>query len=215
MITRTFAIGDIHGRFDLMMKALEHIEQWSAPIRVIFLGDYMDRGPQSKQVIARLRAGPDRPGDEWIKLKGNHEDMMIEVHAVRRKWDWWIRNGADATLQSYGADEIPLEIRNWCADLPHYYETDHHFFVHGGVDPQYPSDRQPKDTMLWSRDYDDLEGFPKHIVHGHTPHEYDPTPYSDIRSNLDSGAFKTGKLTVAEFDLAVPGPPKTIITVEM
>ncbi|MFG1479841.1 metallophosphoesterase [Xanthobacter sp. V4C-4] len=99
----TFAIADLHGRADLLEAALAAIEARVASGTVVFLGDDVDRGPKSKQVIARLVAGPSQ-GWEWVCLRGNHEEMMLRAltgcEAVFIERKLWMSNGGDATLRS-------------------------------------------------------------------------------------------------------------------
>ena len=217
---RTFAVGDIHGRFDCLSRALDEIERRATPARIIFLGDYIDRGPQSKEIVETLMRGPRRVGDEWICLKGNHECMMLETIGETsgdiRNLDWWLRNGGDATLASFGG-VIPKPVLDWCEALPVSYASEHHFFVHAGVLPGVPLAEQVPREMLWIRDsfLDCTDAFEKHIVHGHTPQPYDHKLAAENRTNLDSGAYFTGRLSVGEFDLSKPGGPRSIFTTDL
>jgi serine/threonine protein phosphatase 1 len=209
-----YAIGDIHGQYELMQLALAEIEtRQPSGALVIFLGDYIDRGPQSKEVIEALMAGPRRECDKWVCLTGNHEDMMLQAHADKSKWMWWVRNGGETALQSFGG-ELPHNVCDWCAALPIFHETEHHFFVHAGVWPGRDMADQRAEDMLWIRDrFLDYEGdFGKHVVHGHTPNRYAQT--FNNRTNLDSGAFFTGRLSIGRFDLSRPGPAQSVFTVE-
>jgi serine/threonine protein phosphatase 1 len=206
-----FAIGDIHGRFDLMQRALAKIERLASQATVVFLGDYIDRGPQSKETVAALMRGPQRPGDRWICLKGNHEEMLVAAHSgVAGEKRFWLENGGDATLRSFGGD-IPDPILAWCRDLPLSYETERYFFVHAGIRPGVPFSRQDARAMLWIRDrfLDDERDHGKHVVHGHTP--FDAVQLHANRTNLDTMAFMSGRLSVGQFDLAAGGGPKAII----
>lgn len=210
---KAYAIGDIHGQYDLMRAALSDIEtRQPSGALVIFLGDYIDRGPQSREVVETLMAGPKRGCDRWICLTGNHEDMMLQAHSNRSLWSWWIRNGGETALQSFGG-KVPAQVRSWCAALPTFHETDHHFFVHAGVRPGRKLAEQDRDDMLWIRDlFLDFDGdHGKHIVHGHTPNRQ--AQAFDNRTNLDSGAFFTGRLSIGRFDLSKPGPAESIFTV--
>jgi serine/threonine protein phosphatase 1 len=212
-IPAIYAIGDIHGRFDLLTKALGAIARDSAaPVTVVFLGDYIDRGPQSREVVERLMRGPERAVDHWICLKGNHEAMASEACNTGRNRSVWLDNGGDATLDSF-AGRIPASVIDWFDRLPLRHETERHFFVHAGIMPGVPLDAQDDETMLWIRHrfLDDTRDHGKHIVHGHTPSymaELKPN-----RTNLDSMAFSTGRLSIGRFDRHVKSGPTRLIEV--
>ena len=102
-MSKTYAIADLHGRFDLLEMALARVtERAEFPATLITLGDYVDRGPDSRQIIERLMAGLERDGWRLICLKGNHEDIMWQTCRRLPDVDWWLRNGGGATLISYG-----------------------------------------------------------------------------------------------------------------
>lgn len=207
-----FAIGDIHGRFDLLTKALRAIET-AAPdgATVVFLGDYIDRGPDSAKVVATLMAGPTRKGDAWICLRGNHEQMMVEAHSGGRddRSRWLFNGGVEARASWSGS--VPASVLAWCASRPIHYETASHYFVHAGIMPGVPLDQQANETRLWIRDrfMNDESDHGKHIVHGHTPHRF--PELKPNRTNLDTGAVFYGTLVVARFE--GPGGPAEIIEV--
>lgn len=195
-----FAIGDIHGCYRLLLKVLSEIEARShSPNTIVFLGDYIDRGPQSREVIELLMAGPKREGDAWICLRGNHEQMMLECLGGRTHMDWWLDNGGEATVKSFGGT-VPREVIDWSASLPVYHETPTHFFVHAGIRPGLSLKLQEEEVMLWIRDafLDDDRDHGKHIVHGHTPNR--ATELRPNRTNLDSGACFYGTLSAGRFD---------------
>lgn len=208
---QTFAIGDIHGRFDLFTRALEEITRRGGGT-VVFLGDYVDRGPQSRQVIEALMAPPPK-GQEWICLKGNHEDMMVQTIMEPLEPEWWIANGGGATVCSYGG-EVPLAHVRWAAGLPISRETRHRIFCHAGGDPSLSMADQTEKSLIWFRCPRDLDyGIDgKHVVHGHTPFKDGPVCLSN-RTNLDTGAFATGRLSVARFDDDTPGGPVEVFVV--
>jgi serine/threonine protein phosphatase 1 len=195
-----FAIGDIHGRFDLLRKALAEIDARShSPNTVVFLGDYIDRGPQSREVVEALMRGPARQGDTWICLRGNHEQMMVDALAGRARMEWWLENGGEETMESFGRN-VPGKVIAWCEGLPVCHETPKYFFVHAGIRPGLSLHLQDTESMLWIRDVflDDERDHGKHIVHGHTPrHAAELLPN---RTNLDSGAVYWGTLSVGRFD---------------
>lgn len=209
-MTRTYAIGDIHGKFALLEQALERIEASPSGGKVVFLGDYVDRGENSRAVIERLMAGPTKPGWEWVCLRGNHEDMMREVLRGTAELEWWLGNGGTQTLASYGG-EVDSRHLDWVEKLPLFHTDNHRIFVHAGVDPTKPMSEQTEAMLLWSRlrkhvDCQHPEGY---IVHGHTIVTDGPVVLAG-RMNLDTGAFYTGRLSVAAFDDEKAGGPVDI-----
>jgi serine/threonine protein phosphatase 1 len=220
----TYAIADLHGRDDLLAAAFAAIAAHAGqrPVTIVTLGDYVDRGPQSRQVIERLIKGPPRPDDRLICLKGNHEEMMGETLAGPRDPSWWIGNGGDATLASYGLhpdrgfmpEIVPQEHLDWIAALPLTHADAHRVFVHAGVDPDRPLDGQGPDILLWKRYHhrDERGHGDLHVVHGHTPHESGPL-LLEGRTALDTLAWATGRLVVAVFEPDRPGQPVARIEV--
>jgi hypothetical protein len=136
-----YAIADIHGRYDLLNRALDKIAEVANPEedKIITLGDYIDRGPDSNKVIQCLLNFQHFDGIEMICLQGNHEAMMVESITAPLHPDWWIGNGGDATLKSYGwggepyfqmsYEVVPKEHIDWLRDLPLWYETEKQIFV--------------------------------------------------------------------------------------
>jgi serine/threonine protein phosphatase 1 len=214
---RIYAIGDIHGRADLLQDALNRIDidlaksPISASIQV-FLGDYIDRGPESRQVIDQLVAR--KKTHQTVFLKGNHETLLMNFITDPTILGAWERLGGLETLMSYGvvpsinADPIsrvkfaanlektfPESHRLFFADLKSSFTCGDFFFVHAGVRPGIPLAKQKEEDLLWIRD-DFLvceDDFSKIIVHGHTP-----VRQPDIRPNrinIDTGAYMTGQLT--------------------
>jgi len=216
---RLYAIGDIHGRADLLGDLLARIfdDARDTPgLRkiIIFLGDYVDRGLQSRQVLEMLtQSWP--AGFEAVYLKGNHELAMqqfLDDANFGRSWKYY---GGLETLHSYGITELtlsdrpddfeaarehfnqvlPQAHREFLMRLENSAEFGDYFFVHAGVRPGISLARQVEDDLLWIRE-DFLEhegGFGKVVVHGHTPKE-EPV----IRSNrigIDTGAYMTNCLT--------------------
>lgn len=199
----TFAIGDIHGcllQFETMLLAIED-RAAGAPHRIITLGDYIDRGPDSRGVLEVLMSRP-----EIIALGGNHELMMTEArngdfYAI----DFWTTNGGKATLASFEA-KAPggiLDIYyDWIAARPLHFEDDLRYFVHAGVMPPAPLAKQTELVKRWIREgFLDWTGpFEKYIVHGHTPQVNGVPDLQKYRSNLDTCCFRTGMLTCAVFN---------------
>jgi serine/threonine protein phosphatase 1 len=210
----TYVVADIHGRYDCLKIALAAITADAPNGTVVFTGDYVDRGPQSRQVIERLMAGPPE-GWRWVCLKGNHEDMMVTTWAGQFHPSWWIDNGGETTMLSYGHPyrgstedirAIPVEHIRWANELPTLHQDQHRIFVHAGVDPTLPLDQQDDQIRLWMRKDCPLGHGDHHVIHGHTPYKDGPK-VTPGRTNLDTMAFRTGRLVVAVFDDEVSGPP--------
>lgn len=218
----TYVIADLHGRFDLLEAALAAIEAHaSQPGTIVVLGDFVDRGPQSRQVIERLMAGG-APGWTWIILSGNHEQMMLLCLAGVAQMDWWISNGGGSTLFSYGQligcpidpEVVPEDHKAWLANLPYLATDDHRVYVHAGVDPNVSLDEQQDDVLLWKlhNSGDERGHGSRHVVHGHEQFAEGPMLYSG-RSDLDTFAWLTGRLVVGVFDNEAPGGPVELIEV--
>lgn len=209
----TFAVGDIHGCHEQLRQLLETIETLWSEGTVVFLGDYVDRGPDSKGAVERIMAGPTKPGWAWIALKGNHEKMMVT--AVRRGMhvSGWLENGGMQTLDSYDGN-VPETVLDWMDRLPCLHIDRHRIFVHAGVDETEPLDRQSEQTLLWSRPLEGHAGdyWGHHLCHGHTPAAENPMT-SGNRTNIDSGCVFGGSLTAAVFDDDKPGPPIRFINI--
>jgi serine/threonine protein phosphatase 1 len=170
------AIGDIHGCFNSTKALLEKLEVYPEAT-LIFIGDYIDRGPQSMQVVDFLIEYSNQR--ECIFLRGNHEQMLLDaVH--RNESSMWIRNGGDTTMQSYNLsfDDLtfPESHMEFYDKTKLYFESETHFFVHAGVPiditlKESISDPKHYHTFLWGRDHINAFETPweKTIVFGHTP----------------------------------------------
>ena len=204
----TFAVGDIHGCLDKLRRVVTACEARAGdrPARYVFLGDYVDRGPDSRGVIEflieRQRA---RPGTV-VCLMGNHEQMAIAAHDSVRAVPLWLANSGAATLINYqdSGGRIRPEHLEWLRALPLCHDDGLRFFVHAGVDLALPLDRQAPEAMLWIRepfltdcDFADCGRF---IVHGHTPQVGGKPDLRRHRVNLDTAAVIGGPLTAAVFD---------------
>lgn len=211
-MTRTYVTGDIHGCLNKLigLMALCYADAGKRPAKFIFLGDYIDRGPDSRGVIEFLMSlQQDRP-DDVTCLMGNHEDMLL---AALDAPDWeenWLRNGGMQTLRSYGkatVANIPQDHINWMRNLPKFHDDGQRFFVHAGVHPDRPLDRQHEHDLLWIREpfLSSTEDFGRLIVHGHTPLKTGRPDIRPNRLNLDTAAVYGGPLTSAVFDSASPG----------
>lgn len=214
-MTRTYyAIGDVHGRDDLLAQMHARItsdrknHHPDDPATVVHIGDYVDRGPDSAAVVDRLMRGLD--GFDAVCLKGNHEAMLLECAGTDKRpaWSRWIHNGGDATIRSFGVelrygyfkpqtliDGVGQERLSWLRDLPLYHQTEDYLFVHAGILPGKRIEKQKEQDLLWIRHrfLDSDEDHGRLVIHGHTPMRK-----PDVRSNrigIDTGAFVTGRLT--------------------
>jgi len=214
---RIYAIGDIHGRLDLLNELLARIGSDIAlrptvrPLYV-FLGDYIDRGSASRETIDRLiEHGKTH---ESVFLKGNHELIAIKCLSDRGLFDQWLRLGGRETLVSYGVpaessangkqiaelqsafhSALPQAHFRFFRDLKNSFECGDFFFAHAGVKPNVKLSRQKESDLLWIREefLSSNEDFGKIIVHGHTPSR--EIEVGTNRINIDTGAFATGRLT--------------------
>lgn len=218
----TYAIGDIHGERtrleDLHAKIFAHHRETfpQRELKLVHLGDYIDRGPDSAGVIALLMELEERADMEVVNLRGNHEQMMLDAYGEEAR-DFrmhWLTNGGDATLESYirrGDEDPPPSHLRWVRDLPTLHlDNDRKIaFVHAGVDPKtFP--HSGEQIHMWTRsnrffdpgrwDVGKLKGW--QVVHGHTPTK-DSRPLvagsPPRRFNLDTGAVYGGLLTAGIF----------------
>ena len=214
----TYVIPDIHGRHDLLNEALAEIVLRSGGEAgvIVAIGDYVDKGPDSKGVIDRLLAGVDA-GWTLVTLKGNHDALMVEALHEPSKMAAWMGKGGDAALASYGGGpaEVPASHLDWLDRLQLLHVDAHRLYVHAGVDPDLPLDRQSEATLLNKRYPKEFSGGfgTLHVVHGHDNHPEGPLLYEG-RTNLDTLAWRTGRLTVGVFDDDRPGGPIDFFVVE-
>lgn len=223
----TYAIADMHGRYDLLLKASHVIQDDSAgrDHRVIVLGDFVDRGPQSREIIEWLMLS------DWIVLQGNHEDIMLQtLDNPARNLKWWVRNGGGETLKSYGYQDgdgihplrVPQSHIDWLKSLPVYFMDRRRIFVHAGVPYDQAVTETKKDTMQWMLHPSDTEHYfgaeiyadephcsGLHIVHGHHQSATHPL-LKPHRTNLDSFAWYTGRLAIGVFDETQDGPVRVL-----
>ena len=214
----TYVIPDLHGRRDLLDLALAGIDVHAAgaAATLVVLGDYVDKGPESRGVIARLREGMPGP---WcrVMLKGNHDALMVAALRGDIATDEWLQKGGDTALVSYGGDaaNVPMHDIAWLDERPLFHEDRHRVYVHAGVDPVRPLLQQDAMVLLTKRyaDDDDSGLGAQHVVHGHDRHPDGPLLLMN-RSNLDTNAWKTGRLVIGVFDDEVPGGPVEVIEVK-
>ncbi|MGD9967393.1 MAG: metallophosphoesterase family protein [Hyphomonadaceae bacterium] len=223
-----FAVGDIHGRADLLADMIQFLEARSVydtrlggPPIVIFLGDYVDRGHDSAGVLELLSAGRPRHC-ECRFLRGNHEQSLIAFLDDPSANRGWLLQGGAETLLSYGVrppafnssqgdwlhaarelrDRIPALHHAFLNSLERYVEFGDYAFVHAGVDPARALKDQTDEALYWSREafIASKRDFSHRIVHGHTPVD---EPYADRRRiAIDTGAYASGILTAARFEAA-------------
>jgi serine/threonine protein phosphatase 1 len=221
---RAYGVGDIHGRLDLLEELLDKIHQDIArrPARkvlLIFVGDLIDRGPSSAQVVERLRTY-EHPGVRTMFLLGNHEEVLLRILAgeadLITKWRWF---GGTQCLESYGVDTarfaelsdeealeavrkaIPKEHKDFIESFDDSCRFGDYLFVHAGIRPGVDLDQQRQSDLRWIREpflFDETDhGFV--VVHGHTIR-----PEVEMRPNrigIDTGAYRSGVLTA----LAIEG----------
>jgi serine/threonine protein phosphatase 1 len=212
-----YAIGDIHGRADLLAEIHRRIraDRTKAARRVVVhLGDYVDRGDASRAVIDMLLSDP-VPGCQYVNLLGNHERFMLDFLDDAAIGPSWLMNGGEATLESYGVtyarggtretamfllqqalrEKLPPAHRRFLDSLKLSHREGDYLFVHAGIKPGAPLEAQTADSILWIRD-EFLDSDADHgvcVVHGHTI-----TDQPEVRPNrigIDTGAFTTGRLT--------------------
>jgi serine/threonine protein phosphatase 1 len=175
----TYAIGDIHGCLDHLERLLEEINPDLERHKLVFIGDYIDRGPNSRGVvdyIIRLQAL--YPAENIICLKGNHEVMLLDFLSGRER-EMFLFNGGRSTLREYWGEHwdrirrlhLPPEHEEFYAGLKQYYETPDYIFVHGGLKPGVPLAEQDEEDLFWIRGefIASFEDFGKRVVFGHTP----------------------------------------------
>lgn len=218
-----YAIGDIHGRADLLMRLLPVLrddlrhrggDRRERPL-LVFLGDYVDKGPQSRLVIDLLLEFAQDPTFETRFLLGNHEETLLDFLAGRIRGRSWVEHGGDATFRSYGVPlgrdtdwvearerlraAVPPSHMRFMENLELMIEVGSLLFVHAGIRPGVPIGQQSTRDLLWIRS-DFLQTpvtGPHLIVHGHTPR--DSVYGAPGRLCLDSAAYMSGRLSAAVF----------------
>jgi serine/threonine protein phosphatase 1 len=217
--TRIYAIGDIHGRADLLKRLHDQIEadaraSSAARKRIVYLGDYVDRGMNSRQVVDLLLEGPPE-GFEAVHLKGNHEEFLLRFLEDAMIGPGWFINGGEATLYSYGVrtpshsahlgrlehmhrqfrEFLPSTHLRFFRNLSRLHIEGGYLFVHAGIRPGIAPEAQRDDDILWIREVflDDGRDHGKIVVHGHTISEEPQVRHNRI--GIDTGAYATGVLT--------------------
>lgn len=208
------AIGDIHGQLDALNALLARLERRAAASAadrkiLIFLGDYVDRGLKSRQVVDRLVQG--FPGFEAHFLRGNHDETLLQFLDDESVAEAWRNYGGLETLASYGVgrpaggdwrqarlallERLPADHRSFFQNLAMRFVLGDYQFVHAGLRPGVPLDAQSAHDMMWIRDdfLNSRADFGPLVVHGHTPKDR-----PDVKANrigIDTGAYMTGILT--------------------
>lgn len=221
--TRVYAVGDIHGCHDLLDRLLDSIhsdlDAYPSPRPVfVFLGDYIDRGPQSRETLDRLM---DHAAHfESIFIRGNHESMILGALFDRSRLDQWLRFGGISTLLSYGMEPdfiesnksklavvqgvfqqiFPGKHYRFLRGMQDSFALGDYFFAHAGTRPGVALERQKTADLHWIRDdfLSSAYDYGRIIVHGHTP--VNSVDVRANRINIDTGAFATGRLTCLVID---------------
>ncbi|NJC32952.1 serine/threonine protein phosphatase 1 [Sphingomonas jejuensis] len=210
-----YAVGDVHGRYDLLRRLLAAIAEdagaHAGRPTLILLGDYVDRGPASAEVLTALCWLRRESGARLHLLKGNHEALMLDALNDPATMPRWLAVGGDATLKAYGIDADdgePEALRDRLLDampashlrllqsLELSVEIGDYFFVHAGIRPGTPIARQKAEDLIWIRDpfLTGSGALEKRIVHGHS-WTSDKPHIDERRIGVDTGAWKTGVLT--------------------
>lgn len=187
-------IGDVHGCYKSLRKLLEEAIGVSKDDKLYFVGDYIDRGPSSKQVLDYLIELKDN-GYQIYPLRGNHEVMLINAYLDQSSNNFmlWMMNGAETTLKSYGIEsytlmgeaslnELPENHLSFLRQMPYYYMLEKYILVHAGINFALENPFEDVNSMVWCRDCEnDLSASDgRTIIHGHTP-----VPLEFIRSSLE------------------------------
>jgi len=215
---RIYAVGDIHGCVTQLQALLDAVvddgRHWEGAKHIVFLGDYCDRGPDSKGVIERLLAGV--AGFEATYLRGNHDQAVLDFLQDPLVYRNWRAYGAPETLLSYGvipprfddeaafltardqfAAALPASHLRFLQNLQYFSKIGDYFFVHAGVRPGVQLEKQVPEDLLWIRDEFLMSNadFGAVVVHGHTPGDQ-PVRRTN-RICVDTGVYATGRLTTA------------------
>jgi serine/threonine protein phosphatase 1 len=209
---RIFAVGDIHGCFDKLTALMEKIDiEWRRD-KLIFLGDYIDRGPDSYEVVEYL-VNLKKQHPNIIFLKGNHEEMFENYLSGKNRLNY-LYDGGQQTLDSYmnhrkkdAGYPVPEEHLDFIRALVLFHETDDYIFVHAGLKKGVPVEKQRSDELLWIRDpfVRSRANFGKRVVFGHTPFLEPLVEPNKI--GIDTGAVYRNRLTCVRL------PDVTIVSV--
>ena len=200
MKEKLYAIGDIHGCINELRQLVESIARIMPGDAVVFLGDYIDRGENSREVIDYIM-DMRNSGMDITTLRGNHEEMLIETYENDNKWYNWLLNGGSSTLDSFGiknVKDLPREYVAFFYGLRYYYIRENYIFVHAGFNDDLENPFEDTNEMVWTRreNYRNpaLKDFT--IIHGHTPVALDVSSalikdHSRVL-NIDTGCVYAG-----------------------
>ena len=204
-MVRTYAIGDVHGCLTKLQGLVKRCQRDAdkQPSKFVFLGDYIDRGPDSRGVVEFLIDLQAQHRDLVVCLAGNHEELALAALYAGQNENW-LRNGGDETLRSYGIDsvaDLPPHHIDWLNTLVDQHDDGRRLFVHAGINPIKQLDQQDDHDLRWIREpfLSDVRDYGRLIVHGHTPLHTDMPDQRPNRLNLDTGAVYGGPLTAAVF----------------
>lgn len=199
-------IGDIHGHSEKLISLLDRCRQLddSSHAQYVFLGDYIDRGPDSRSVVELIISLQEELPGRVRTLMGNHEELLLNALRSDLFLNAWLENHGAATLKSYDATsvhDLPEPHIGWFRSLLTHYDDGSRFFAHAGIRPGIPLDQQEVRDLLWIRK-PFLESEADHgrlVVHGHTPTQDRKPEVRRNRIDLDTGAGHGGPLTAAVF----------------
>lgn len=209
--SRYYCFPDIHGRFDLLQKALDFVEQANPNGgKIIFLGDYIDRGPENKKVLETVM-NP-KQGWEYVCLMGNHEEMFVD--AINGKMQFYdpavvLEYVPDAKTLQDVRQGMPVEVVDWMSNLKLFHFEGPNVFAHAYYDDDVLPEHQQKHSVLWTR-MDDWMAYRSQqdrlcLTHGHTPRKHGPVK-SPNRVNLDCGGVFYGRYVIGEYYDGIKGP---------
>lgn len=223
MPCRTFAIGDIHGDFEQLAKLISRMPEFTEDDTIVFLGDYVDRGPHSARVIEYVRnVLPGLVKAKIVTLRGNHEDGWLSVIDAGGKADAETLsfvltpgNGCGATWKSYSKDShdfssytsgkfFPEDVVEWMRSLPLYYEDRHAIYVHAGLKRVngrwlHPKETRDKRALLWERSDEFYREYSdKRVVCGHTPTQFLPQELSVFTPQDPTDMWATNSVLVLD-----------------
>lgn len=198
-IERILAVGDLHGMHGVLRRLLHELLPTLPPdIRLVFIGDYIDRGPQSRQVVQELIELKERRPDT-VLLMGNHEAMLLDAIGAGHPQPY-MYNGGLETLHSYGLDagqlhRLPPKHLEFFRDLPYLWATDDFIFAHAGLRPGVALDDQDLHDLIWIREdfYLSEANFGRKVIFGHTP--FHKPLVTDTLIGIDTGAVFGNALT--------------------
>ncbi len=193
-----YVIGDIHGEIEQLQTIIDKINYNPEEDKLIFLGDYIDRGADSYKVYRYIK---ELDNGDNIFLRGNHEEMMIDAVLNKNKIELWYHNGGQATESSFPNYSDLKQAAQFFDTLPYYHSNDNYIFVHAGINPAKSLEEQTKHDLVWIRqpflgalEEDFIEE--RTIVAGHTP--VAEVRFGDNKILVDTGAGKGGILSAVD-----------------